>query len=411
MIIIHVNGQNSSFPNPDIIISDDVNLKSIYIFNTNQKLAIPYAKLGESFEISFDDIDADNKNYFYTVEHYDSNWEKSDIFDNDYIEGFNEAEITNYSYSFNTLKSFTHYSFKFPNKNMRILVSGNYLLKIYLDDPDEPAFVRRLIIYEDIINIGAKVERAIIVSKRDFEQQVNFTLNHKNLNIDNPAEEIKVNILQNNSWNNAIYDLHHQYIGNNTLIYNYNDKTNFRAGNFFYHFDNKSIRTAGLYTDFIRLEDIYHTYLYTNLPRNLDPYTTQQDYNGGFVPRTIDGVDTNTEADYTNVHFSLKTIDTYYNSSIYVYGAFNDWRLEEENRMKYNKQYDVFSTDILLKQGYYDYKYVVVNNETNKFKPDAISGSFYQTENNYSIIIYYRSMDSRFDRIVGFYQLRSQELF
>ncbi|MCK5781432.1 MAG: DUF5103 domain-containing protein [Flavobacteriales bacterium] len=403
-------GQNSPFPNQDLLISDDVNLRSIDIHNISRSYQMPYAKLGEQFMISFDDLDADKKNYYYSVEHYSSDWEKSDIFDNDYIEGYNEGEITKFAFSFNALQPFTHYSFVFPNYGMKVLVSGNYLLKVYLDDDEEPCFVRRLVIYEDIITIGAKVDRAVIVNKRDTEQQISLVLNHKNLNIDNPAVEVDVNILQNNTWDNAIYGLQYQYIGQNTLIYNHNDKSNFTAGNYFYYFDTKTIQVAGLFTDYITLDDIYNTFLYTNQPRANLPYSTQQDFNGGFVIRSVDGGDTNTDGDYSRVHFSLKTIDTFHKSSIYVYGAFNDWRFEEENRLKYNKRKDVFETEILLKQGYFDYKYVVLDND-GEFHPDLISGSFYQTENNYTIFVYYRSMSSRFDRVVGFYQIRSEELF
>jgi hypothetical protein len=186
---------------------------------------------------------------------------------------------------------------------------------------------------------------------------------------------------------------------------------NFLAGNYFYHFDTKSIKTAGLFTDYIRLEKIYNTYLYTNEPRYSYPYSSQQDFNGGFVLRTVDGGDIATEGDYSNVHFSLKTDIEYYDKDIYVYGAFNDWRLEEDNKLTYNSSYEVYETSILLKQGYYDYKYVVVDNIKNQFLPDAISGSFYQTENNYAIIVYYRGVNSRYDRIVGFYLLRSHEIF
>lgn len=411
LIKVHLFAQNSPFPNPEIMISDDVNLKSIYIHNLNQNIGVPYAKLGETFSVSFDDLDNDQKNYFYTVEHYDRNWEKSDIFDTDYIEGYNEGRIKDYAYSFNSLEKYTHYSFRFPNRDMKLLISGNYLLKVYLDDPDEPAFVRRFVIYEDIVTVGAKVDRAEIVSKRNTEQQVQLVLNHKDLTIDNPAQEISVTMIQNNTWDNGIYGLQYQYIGNNTLIYNYNEGMNFKAGNYFYHFDTKSIQTAGLFTDYIRLEDIYNTYLYTNEPRFEYPYSSQQDYNGGFVLRTVDSENTDTEGDYTLVHFSLKTEIQYHDKDIYVYGAFNDWRLEEDNKLIYNDSYEVYETSILLKQGYYDYKYIAVDKKSNKFMPDAISGSFYQTENNYSIIVYYKSMESRYDRIVGFYQLRSLEMF
>lgn len=406
-----VFAQTSPFPNPDIIIQDDVNLRSINIVNVKKGIILPYAKLGERFEISFDDLDSDIKNYYYKVEHCESNWEVSDIFDNDFLEGYNEAEITKYKYSFNTLKKYTHYSFTFPNNRMRVLVSGNYLLKVYLDDPDEPAFVRRLVIYEDIVTIGAKARRATVVNKMDTDQQINFTLNHKDLTIDNPSTEISVNILQNNTWNNAIYNLKYQYVGNKTLIYNYNDKSNFKGGNFFFHFDTKSIRTAGLYTDYINLKDIYNHYLYTSYPRYNLPFTIQQDFNGGFVLRTIDGGDIENEGDYTNVHFHLDPNIEYPDYDFYVYGAFNDWRLEEENRLKFNKSKNIFETEILLKQGYFDYKFVAYNNKKDVFMPNKLSGSFYQTENNYSIIVYYRDMNSRFDRVVGFLQIRAQDIF
>ena len=407
----HILAQNSTFPNKEIVISDDVNLKSISIINVNQNTLTPYAKLNEHFEISFDDLDNDQKNYFYTIEHYDGNWNKTDIFDSDYIEGYNEGAIKNYEYSFNSLQKYTHYSFVFPNNDMRVLLSGNYLLKVYLDDPDEPAFVRRLVIYENIVNIGVTADRATIVSKRDTDHQLKLILNHKDLTIDNPAQEIKVTILQNNTWDNAIYNLDYQYVGNNTLIYNYNDKMNFSAGNYFYHFDTKSIQTAGLFTDYIRLDDIYNTYLYTNEPRYDLPYSTQQDINGGFVIRSIDGGNTANEADYTNVFFSLKTQIPLIDKDIYMYGAFNDWRLEEENRLKYNNSHEIYETSILLKQGYFDYKYIVVDNKTGEFLPDEISGSFYQTENSYTVFVYFRSVDSRYDRVVGFYTLRTLELF
>ena len=403
-------GQNSTFPNPEIIISDDVNLKSIDIQNISKNYQLPFAKLDEQFLISFDDLDADKKNYYYTLEHYDSNWEKSDIFDSDYIEEYNEGEITDYTHSFNTLQKYTHYSFRLPNDRMKVLISGNYLLKVYLDDAEEACFVRRIVFYEDIVSIGAKVERAKVVDKRDTEQQVNFTINHKDLNIDNPSTEIKVNILQNNNWENAIYGLKYQYISSNTLIYNYLDKSNFSGGNSFYHLDTKTIQSPGLYTDYVRLKDIYHTYLFPNISRANQPFTSQQDYNGGFVTRTIDGGDTNSSADYTKVHFFLDVVNNFKNSSIYVFGAFNDWRFEEENRLKYNKKTGLFETEILLKQGYYDYKYVVLD-DNGTYHPDQISGSFYQTENNYSIIVYYRGINSRFDRVIGFYQLRTVELF
>lgn len=400
-IISNVFCQTTTFPNPDIIISDDMNLKSITIKNITTKKDIPFAKLGDKITVAFDDLDADRKHYFYTLEHYDANWEKTNVLKNNYITGFEDNEIFDFEYSFGTLKKYTHYSFTFPNDNFSISKSGNYLLKVYLDSHEEPAFVRRLVFYENMVSITSKIARARDVNNRKTKQQIDFAINHNGFDIKNPSIQIRVCILQNNVWNNAVYNLQHQYISNNMLIYKYSDKTNFEGGNYFYHFDTKRVRVAGLFTDYIILKDVYNTFLYTNTSRKFSPFSIQQDYNGGFVIRSVDYDNSDTHADYTKVHFFLDKKNIPDNSSIFVYGAFNDWRIEEDNSMIYIPEKDVFASEILLKQGYYDYKYVSVNNSDNKLNENSISGSFYQTENKYTFIVYYKGINSRMDRVIG----------
>lgn len=390
--------------NRQINVIDNSNIKSVNIIDVETNSIHPYIKLGGSFNISFDDLDNDLKDYYYKIEHCDAFWNTTNIIENDFIEGYNEGEINDYEYSFNTLKKFTHYSFQFPNDDMKVLISGNFLLKVYDDNVDNIVFTRKLIIYEDEVVIGVDVKRSSVVIRRETEQQVNLSINYNKLKISNPKEELKVHILQNNNWNNSLLDVKYQYISGNNFIYTDVDEVSLEAGNFYYHFDTKSVRVAGLYTDRIYLGDIYNTYLYANGSRQDMEFTNQPDFNGGYVIRNIDGANSDIEADYTKVHFALnyKKLDV---GNIYVYGAFNDWKLEASNKMVYDFKTNNYKAEILLKQGYYDYKFVIADH--GRIKHNIISGSYYRTENEYTVIVYHKSMNSRYYRVVGLYKIKS----
>ncbi|CAL2082961.1 conserved hypothetical protein [Tenacibaculum sp. 190524A02b] len=364
----------------------------------NPKLFSPIVRLGEVLELSFDDLDADNKEYMYKVEHMTHDWKPSNLSSNQYIDGFDQNEIINFTNSFNTLQPYTHYSIKIPNANTIITKSGNYLISI-LDENYEVVFTRRCIFYEDISIVGVAVYRSRNTLQSNSEQTVQFSVNHPGLVINNPNQEVKAVLIQNNNWQTSINNIQPIFIKPQQLIYNHTQKTNFLGNNEFLNFDTKYARNTSLNIAKVERNDLYNSYLFTDESRANRPYTYNPDINGQFIINTLDAQDPITEADYTKVHFSLFLEEPINNKEIYVYGAFNGFKLEEENKMTYNKTNNIYETSIILKQGFYNYSYAVVNNNT--INLNTIDGSFFETENEYTAIIYYRPFGGFYDRVIG----------
>ncbi|WP_095074489.1 type IX secretion system plug protein [Tenacibaculum jejuense] len=374
------------------------NIKTIQLIPVGSKTAVPIARLGSALELTFDDLDADNKEYQYKIEHMTYDWKPSNLQSNQYINGFEQNYIIDISNSFNTLQSYSHYKLRIPNQNTTITKSGNYLLSI-LDEYDEVVFTRRFVLYEDITTVGVNVIRSRDIKTIETQQTVQFIVNHENLFINNPSQEIKIQLLQNSIWETAVTNLTPLFIRNNQLVYNHTLKTNFWGGNEYFNFDNKYIRNTNVNIAKTERRDLFHNYLYTNVERNGKPYTYFPDINGQFTIRTLDAEDEATEADYAMMHFSLEAYSPY-DKDVYVYGAFNNFQLNEENKMTYNDDESIYEASILLKQGFYNYTYVTVD-ANGKIDPTEINGSFFQTENVYNAIIYYRPFGGLFDRVVG----------
>lgn len=369
-------------------------------FNTQENIN-PVIHLGSSLKVAFDDLEADQKNYTYHIQHCEYNWQPSNLQPTEYITGFQSFEILDIENSFGTYQNYTHHKFEIPNRNTRIHKSGNYLLTI-LNEYDEICIQRRFVLYESQIVISAKVVRDRNLKNIDLNQVVNFSIIHPNVTINNPSREIKVHILQNNDWNFTISNIKPQYFKKNEIVYTYNTETSFKGGNEFLNFDTKNFNGTNVNIVQSIIENhYYHTYLYPNSVRNYLPYTYYPDINGGFVVRTLNGIESTVDSEYTNVHFNLKATERLLdNESIYIYGAYNNYAFNEENRLKYNKKTKSFETEILFKQGFYNYTHVV-KKESGKVDIQTIDGSYQNTENDYTVLVYYKPFGERMARIVG----------
>ncbi|MFY7671248.1 DUF5103 domain-containing protein [Tenacibaculum sp. MEBiC06402] len=375
------------------------NIKAIQLLPLNKQSPIPIVPLGSVLELSFDDLEADNKDYQYKIEHMTYDWKPSNLQANQYINGFEQNYIIDVTNSFNTLQSYTHYKIQIPNQNTIVTESGNYLISV-LNDDDEVVFSRRCVFYENKVTIGVNVLRGRNTLTNNSEQTVQFIINHKGLQINNPAQEIEIQLFQNNNWQTSITDLDPLFIRPSQLIYNYTNGTNFLGGNEFLFFDNKYIRNTNVNIAKTTREDIFHNYLYTDVERSLKSYTYYPDINGNFLIRTLDAENEDTEADYAMMHFSLEVNQAFQDKAVYVYGAFNNFELSDENKMTYNSDDNTYQASILLKQGFYNYTYVTVD-ENNKIDLTAINGSFFQTENEYTVITYYKPFGALFYRVIG----------
>ena len=376
-------------------------IRTIQFQGNSQFSGTPIIALGETLSISFDDLIGDEADYYYTIEHYDFNWQPSNLAKNEYMEGFDNMRILNYQNSFNTLQIYSHYTLNIPNRNTRRLkVSGNYMLKIFNDDK-ELVFSRKFMVYEDIALVKAEIKRSRNLKFIDTKQVVYFSVDGSDQIIfRNPDQNLKTLIIQNNNLQTSIYSLKPQYSLGNELVYRYDQEASFWGGNEYLEFDNKDVRAATMNIRSIELKDIYNTYLFTNKNRSYDPYTYDPDINGQFRVNTIQGEDPTIEAEYTWVHFSLANYEKLKGGEIHIYGNFNNFNLDESTKLTYNSKRDVFEGKRLFKQGFYNYKYVLLMPD-GSIDEGFNSGNFDETENQYTILAYYREVGGRYDRIVG----------
>jgi len=376
------------------------NIKTIQFKPLQSKSFSPITRLGSVLELSFDDLDADNKEYQYKIEHMTHDWKPSNLIPSQYINGYESDYINDVTNSFNTLQNYTHYRVTFPNSNTRITKSGNYLVSV-IDEDYNVVFSRRCVFYEETAMVGVSVQRGRDLKSINQTQTVQFVIDQSNITINNPQQELNVVLFQNNNWNTAIYGLQPQFFETNRLVYNYVQGTNFWGGNEFLNFDTKNIRNSSLTSSQVIRKNIYHHYLYTDLPRVKRTYTYNPDINGAFQIRTLESDTPDSEADYAMMHFSLKAdLANLSDKDLYIYGAFNNFELTEENKMRYKAEAKLYEASILLKQGFYNYNYLT-KSKVGKINYTEIDGSFFETENEYTVIVYYKPFGEIYDRVIG----------
>lgn len=375
-------------------------IKTIQFKGNKIESQLPILRLGEPLRLEFDALNGLEPDFYYVIEHFNYDWTPSNLVKSEYLQGFDNQRIQNYKNSFNTYQIYSHYALQIPNQQTRgLLVTGNYLISIFNDD-DELVFSRKFMIYEDQVNVGVAIKRSRDVKFIDNKQSVDLVINAKNINFNNPLDNVKTLIIQNDNLNTAISNVKPQYTLGNQLVYKYTSETSFWGGNEYLYFENKDVRAANVGVQYIELKDLYHNYLFVNTPRANQLYTYNPDINGNFLITAIDADDVSIEADYTMVHFALQQPELNDGQSVYVYGNFNNYALEPENELHFNPETRLYECAFRLKQGFYNYKYVVTD-KNGVLDEGAISGNFYQTENNYKVLVYYRDLGARYDRLVG----------
>lgn len=361
---------------------------------------LPIIRLGERLQLSFDALNGQEEDFYYTITHHDFNWAPSDLSKSEYLDGFDDVRISEYENSLNTLQIYSHYKLTIPNRDTRaILKSGNYLLSIFNSDGDL-VFTRKFLVVENLASVGVEIKRARDLKYINEKQVVQFSISSPNLLLINPKETVKTLVLQNSNLKTAITNLVPQYTMGNELIYKYDKEASFGGGNEFLAFDNKDVRSATNGIRSVSLTDLYENYLFTDIARYNRPYTYNPDINGNFVVRNVDAQNQNIEAEYVRMHFSLQYFDDLDGKEIHLYGNFNNWTIDGSTYMKYDPKSDSFKNSRLFKQGFYNYKYVVVNRD-GSIDPGAVSGDFWQTENDYTVVVYFRDLGARYDRIIG----------
>ena len=383
-------------------------IKTIQFYGKETLRNFPVVSVGEIMTLEFDDLLGDESDYYYRIKHFNWDWTPSSLFQNEFLDGFDNLRIDNYRTSFNTLQSYTHFTLAIPNENVQFKISGNYMLEIYTAD-DTLAFSRRFCIYEPSATVQVAVYRPQNLDRFYTHQSIHFKITPQMETFRNPDKNIFVTLLQNDQWDSKITGLTPQYYQGASLEYRYEYPAQFEGGNEYFFFDSKDLRVTSSNITFTQKKDLYETYLKVDIPRSMSEYSFAPDINGAFEIRNIMRPgDSDIEADYSLVYFSLASNFNLENDQIYVYGGFNNYQLSEYNAMYFNPALGLYESVILLKQGFYNYKYVV-KKEGGLYK-NEICGSFALTENNYLVLAYYRAIGTQFDALVGVGVANSFEL-
>jgi len=380
-------------------IAPPYNIRTVTFVQNGQNI-IPLIRLGDSFQLQFDDLFGNEANYYYQFVHCNYDWKPSELVKSEYLRGFDDQRIQDYTNSFNTLQIYSHYKIQFPNRNTQLLVSGNYMLKI-LNEDKEVVFSRKLIVYEDLVSVGMQIKRTRNVKEIDRKQNVEFTIKSPNILFQSPLTNVKVLLLQNGQLNTGITNIKPMYTIGNDLIYKYDAETQFWGGNEFRFFENKDIRAANNNVGSVDSNGIYNAHLYTDNARARNQYSYNPDINGNFLIKNISAENNEVEADYAWVFFSVSAPAYYGKSDLYVNGMFNNYSLAPEFKMDYNKDKGIYEKAIMIKQGFTNYQYVAADKNGKIDYENAIDGNFYQTENNYFTLVYYKENNQRYDRVIG----------
>jgi hypothetical protein len=393
----------------DDYIYDD-SIKTVLLHKLGSQMSYPIINIRakELIKLSFDDLRRDNSIYNYTVIHCNANWEPSNLEQNEYIEGFFEDELFDFEYSSNTDLYYTHYNLTLPNENMKMTLSGNYIIKVYkVNDAEHPILTKRFMMYESNVSVELNIKRATDVNESYFRQEVDFKINHDGYDIKDPFGRLNVVLMQNYRWDNAIFGLEPKFIKDTELNYDFNNGENvFDANNEFREFDLKSIRYNTIRVkkiEFSIFDKMQHAYLLNDERRSFKQYYSKVDLNGNFLVKRNEGENSEIEADYVKVHFTLPYSPPINDGSLYLFGKFCDWKFKEELKLDYDTVNRHYTKEVLLKQGYYNYLYCFVKDGSKNTGDIAmVEGSHYETKNEYSLLVYYREINDSYDRLVGF---------
>ena len=388
------------------ILSQDISAEMIHSISfqkqgENKSSNFHIGKINDRFLISFDVLSGIEYDLYYIIDHCDYNWEKSKLLKSEYIEGFDDVKITNYTSSFNTYQIYTNYNITFPNSNTSVKKSGNYIIRIF-DDYGKELFNRKFIIYENLSSVKVDIKRSKELKNINEKQIVNFEVNPNNIRFNNPDKNVKTLVFKNSNIDSPITNVKPQYKIGNKLIYKYDKELSFWGGNEYLYFDNKNIRITNVKIKGYNLKEIYENYLFNDYPRFNKKYTYNPDINGGFLINASNSGNSNNEADYANIYFTLENYNYLNNDQdIYIVGDFNNYSTDKVYKMQFNENKNQFEAVLKLKQGFYNYKYLI-DNEIYKNDNKSVGGNFDETENVYSVLVYYRDYGERYDRIVGF---------
>jgi hypothetical protein len=396
---------------PDKIYKPYIATAQLFQYGDQTQLPIYNLGGGSRFELEFDDLEGNYKNYYYTYQLCDYNWQPINLSPFDYIKGFTQNRISTYRYSSIAFTRYTHYQAILPEQNSVPTRSGNYLLKVFIDgDTSKLAFTKRLLVVDPKASVSASVVQLLGAQNFITHQKVRFTISIGGLNAFSAAQQTKVVILQNNRWDNAQKDIVPTFVRGNVLDYSNDNIGNFPGGKEWRWLDLRSFR---LQSDRISHADYGKTFtnmfVVPDIDRSAQRYVYYADYDGMYNIITYESINPFWQGDYATVKFSFappggKPFDK---KDIYLSGQFTGYELSDKYKMQFNDSTGLYEVSTFMKQGYYSYTYTLVD-ERGADRSNALEGNYWETENNYTILVYYKSFTDRSDQLIGVGRVNSR---
>lgn len=392
------------------------NIRSVKLFKSGDIYSYPIINMNmnEGLELHFDDLDADYKMYYYTFQLCNADWTPANITAFDYISGFQTNRITGYHYSSLSITRYTHYQANLPERNCKPTRSGNYLLKVFLNnDTSKLIFTKRMMIVEPKATVAAQIQQPFNSSVYMSHQKLFVTVKTQpTVNISTP-QDIKLVLLQNNSWPTSKLILRPNIYRGNYFEYNDEAQTSFPAGKEWRYINLLSLRLMSDRMQRIennpRRTDIY---VKPDADRTGSTYLYYRDLNGSFTIENNESLNPYWQSDYALVHFSYfpPGNQPYEGRNIHLFGELTQFEVNDSTKMEFNADRGAYEKSLLLKQGFYNYNYVTLSDKNkNDNVPvfDNTEGNYWGTENNYTVLVYYRSFGARADELIGVAQLNS----
>lgn len=392
-------------------------VQSVQLFPRGNQLGYPVMRLGggEQLELHFDDLDASVKNYSYTFQLCNADWTPAMLSHFDFIKGFSQVRVTTYRISSVALTRYTHYQAMLPDRNCMPSRAGNYILKVFLDgDTSKLVFTRRMLVYADMSTVQAEIQQPFNGQLFRTHQKVQFRVNlNERLDVINAQQQIKVAILQNYRWDNAVTQIKPTFFSRKTLEYNTENDAVFPAGKEWRWLDIRSFR---LQSD--RVADAKYSnqgteiFLRPDINRAAQAFNFYRDANGRYYLQPTESVNPLWQSDYATVNFNYVPEGNrpFADKDVYLFGQLTGYRFDDASKMKYNADKGVYETSLFLKQGYYDYMYVTIDHNDRKRTPSFTytEGNLWETENEYMILVYYRPLAGRADELIGMTRFTSR---
>ncbi len=391
------------------------NIHSIKLFKKGNQTSMPVITLGgiEQLELHFDDLQKSTKSYYYTYELCNADWTPVNLSPMDYIRGFTQNRITQYRFSSIAYTRYVHYQIDLPQANCVPSRSGNYLLKVFANsDTAQLLFSRRMMVTDSKVVVAASIQQPFSPELFRTHQKVVTNVNFGSLDVFNAPQQIKVVVLQNYSWDNAKSASNPTFIRGN--VYEYSNETNFvfEGGKEWRWLDLRSFR---LQSDRVRRidnkENSYDIYPVPDSVRNPLGYVYYKDLNGQYFIETLEDINPWWQGDYGRVHFTFLpySTDDVKTKRFYVCGELTGYQTSADNEMTWNDDKVCFEKELLLKNGYYNYCYMTkdARNPNAPASFQGTEGSVWDTENQYSVFVYYRGFSGRSDELVGYTETNS----